>query len=338
MPNQDYKSKECFIIAEIGMNHDGSFGIAKAMIDTASKCGVNAVKLQTHIAEAETLPVAPMPPYFHDEPRYEYFQRTAFNNTQWELLKRHTIKRGVEFLSSPFSIEAVDILEKVGIDKYKIPSGEVTNIPFLEAISQTKKPILLSSGMSSWAELDEAVNTILQYHDHVTVLQCTSAYPCPYEKVGLNLMLEMHERYNLPVGLSDHSITNYASFAAVTLGASVVEKHFTLSRQMYGSDAKHSLEPLELKDLVDGIRAIEVMLRRKMKKDVTPEIETMKQIFEKSVVTLVDIPKGESIERNMLGCKKPGTGIPTKRLSDIIGCIAVRNIPKNCLLSEDDYQ
>jgi N-acetylneuraminate synthase len=148
------------LIAEVGSVHDGSFGNAKCLIDVAAECGADAVKFQTHIAEAETLRDAPMPPYFTGEPRFEYFQRTVFNEAQWRELKAHCQARGVEFLSSPFSVEAVELLEEVGIERYKIPSGEVTNLPYLEHIAQTGKPVLLSSGMSSWAELDEAVNTI----------------------------------------------------------------------------------------------------------------------------------------------------------------------------------
>ena len=306
------------------------------MIDTASKCGVDAVKFQTHIASAETLRDAPMPPYFRGEPRYEYFERTAFTREQWHALKEYCEGRGVEFLSSPFSTEAVEQLEEVGVARYKIPSGEVTNLPYLEVIAQTGKPVLLSSGMSSWAELDEAVNTILRYHNRLTVLQCTSDYSCPHEQVGLNVMLEMRERYKLPVGLSDHTLTNYAAYAAVVLGASVIEKHFTLSRQMYGSDAKHSLEPAEMADLVQGIRAIETMLASKVNKDDIARFAPMKSTFEKSVVSLMDIPAGALITEGMIGMKKPGTGIPAKRFREVLGKQARRWIKKDSLIREED--
>jgi N,N'-diacetyllegionaminate synthase len=245
-----------FIIAEIGSVHDGSLGNALYLIDAAAACGVDAVKFQTHIAEAETLPNAPMPPYFKGEPRFEYFKRTGFTLEQWQQLKKRCDEHGVMFLSSPFSEAAVDLLESVGVEQYKIPSGEVTNLPMLEKIAQLNKPVLLSSGMSSWSELDLAVKTIRQYHDKLTVLQCTTEYPCSYEHVGLNVMLEIRGRYSLPVGLSDHTLTPYATFAAVTLGASVIERHFTFSRKMYGSDARHSLEPDDMADLVRGVRAI----------------------------------------------------------------------------------
>ena len=328
-------SERVLVIAEVGSVHDGSLGNAQKLIDVASECSADAVKFQIHIAAAETLRDAPMPSYFTGEPRYEYFERTAFTLKQWCELKAHCQERGVEFLSSPFSIEAVELLEEVDVARYKVPSGEVTNLPYLGVIAQTGKPVLLSSGMSSWAELDEAVNTILRHHDRLTILQCTSEYPCPYEQVGLNVMLEMKERYGLPVGLSDHTLTIYASLAAVTLGASVIEKHLTLSRLMYGSDARHSLEPNQFADLVRGIRAIETILASKVDKGDVARFASMKATFEKSVVSLVDIPAGTLITEAMIGLKKPGTGIPAKRLGEVLGKRARRRVPKDTVIREE---
>jgi N-acetylneuraminate synthase len=237
----------------------------------------------------------------------------------------------------PFSIEAVDLLESIGVSRYKVPSGEVSNLPLLEVIAQTGKPVLLSSGMSSWAELDEAVTTILRHHSQLTVLQCTSEYPCSYEEVGLNAMQEMRDRYGLPVRFSDHTLTPYASLAAVVLGAAVIEKHLTFSRQMYGSDARHSLEPHEFAELVRGIRAVETMMAAKVDKDSTAvRLREMKSIFEKSVVSLVEIPAGAAITGEMVGVKKPGTGIPARRLRDVVGRCAVRDIAKDTILQEED--
>jgi len=325
------------IIAEVGSVHDGSFGNALRLIDVAAGCGADTVKFQTHIAAAETLKNAPAPPYFKGEPRYEYFERTAFTLSQWQALRTYCQEKGVEFLSSPFSIEAVELLEKVEVKRYKIPSGEVTNLPLLEVVAQTGKPILLSSGMSSWQELDQAVNTIIRYHTRLTLLQCTSEYPCPPEQVGLNVMLEMKQRYNFPVGLSDHTLTSYASFAAVALGASVIEKHLTFSRSMYGSDAPHSLEPPEFAELVKGIRAIETMLKVKVDKDnIDERLKTMKAVFQKSLVSLRDIPAGTIITRDMIGCKKPGTGIAPDSIGDVTGKKAVRHIRKDSIISWDD--
>lgn len=325
-----------YIIAEVGSVHDGSFGNAKKLIELAAECGADAIKFQTHIAVAETLRDAPMPPYFKGEPRFEYFDRTGFRLEQWRALAEHATASGIELLSSPFSIEAVELLEEVGVSRYKIPSGEVSNIPLLEAVARTGKPVLLSSGMSNWRELDAAVETIRRRHDRLTVLQCTSAYPCPNERVGLNVIGEMRARWGLPVGYSDHTLDNHAAFAAVTLGASAVEKHLTFSRKMYGSDALHSAEPPQFADLVRGIRAISAMLANPVDKDRLDDLRLMKEIFEKSVVSTVDIPEGAVITAEMVAVKKPGTGIPAARLGEVIGSRASRPIPRDRLLREEE--
>ena len=324
------------VIAEIGSVHDGSFGNAQRLIDTAAEVGADVVKFQTHLAEAETLRNAPAPPYFQGEPRFEYFERTGFTLEQWRQLKNHCDLRKIEFVSSPFSIDAVDLLERVGVARYKVGSGEITNTPMLETIGQTKRPVILSSGMSSWAELDEAVNVVLRHHDQITLLQCTSSYPCPYEDVGLNVMLALQERYRLPVGLSDHTLTIFAPIAAVALGASVIEKHLTFSRRMYGSDARHSLEPDEFREMVAGIRAVQEMLAAPVDKDATARrLQPMKDVFEKSVVAAVDIAPHATLTAEMLTVKKPGVGIPARRLPELIGRTTIKAIPKDTLLSED---
>ncbi len=330
-----YMGAPVLIIAEIGSVHDGSFGNAMKLIGLAKECGADAVKFQTHIAEAETIRNAPQPPYFTGEPRFEYFKRTGFSLPQWKALKAHADKLKIEFMSSPFSLEAVQLLEKVGMKRYKIPSGEITNIPMLRRIAKTKKQVILSSGMSSFSELDDAVKTIRKEHSDIVILQCTSEYPCPYGQVGLNVLEEMKKWYKCPVGLSDHTLTTYAPLAAVTLGASVIEKHLTFSRTMYGSDAKHSLEPAEFTDMVNGIRAIEEMLVSKVVKDAK-NMRQMKQIFEKSVVSVCAIKKGTVITDAMIAVKKPGTGIPARKFEDVIGRKAKRDIAADCVLQEDD--
>lgn len=326
-----------FIIAEFGMLHEGSFGNACKMAEVAKQCGADTVKFQTHIAEAETLPNAPMPSFFKGEPRFEYFSRTAFTLDQWKKLRVHCDEVGIEFMSSPFSIEAVDLLEKVGMACYKIPSGEVTNIPFLERVAKTKKPVLLSSGMSSWDELDAAVGVFQKSGNPLTVLQCTSIYPTPPEKVGLNVMLEMKKRYApCAVGLSDQSLTNYAGYAAAALGASVIEKHVTLSRHCYGSDAKHSIEPAEFADFVKGIREIETILANPVDKNDLKDFLEMKRVFEKSIVSLRKISAGTVITEALVGIKKPGTGIAPKRYKQLIGRRAKRDIEAGQILLESD--
>lgn len=326
------------VIAEVGSVHDGSFGNALRLIDAAAECGVDAVKFQTHLAAAESLRDAPAPSFFTDEPRFAYFERTSFSLDQWCRLKARCEEKGVEFLSSPFSEEAVDLLESVGMARYKIPSGEVTNLPLLDKIARLSKPILLSSGMSAWAELDRAVEAVRRHHDRLTVLQCTSAYPCPDDQVGLNVLAEMRERYGLPVGLSDHTLTPYASLAAVALGATVVERHFTFSRKMYGSDARHSLEPAELLELVRGIRAIETMLAHPVDKGGAERFVDLKRVFEKSVVTTRSIAAGTVIARSMLAVKKPGTGLPAARLDEVVGKRAARDLTADALVMPDDVR
>jgi len=325
-----------FIIAEIGSTHDGSMGNAKSAIEVAAECGADAVKFQVHIAAAETLRDAPMPSYFKGEPRFEYFDRTGFTREEWLELKANAEERGMTFLSSPFSTEAVELLESIGMERYKIPSGEVTNLPFIDRIAQNGKPVILSSGMSSWEELDRAVATVTAHHRNLTVLQCTTEYPCPPENVGLNVMLEMKERWGLPVGFSDHTLSNAAAMAAVTLGASVVEKHFTLSKRMYGSDARHSAEPEQFAELVSQIREIETIQSSIVDKSDISRFADMKEIFQKSVVSQVDISEGATITREMLGIKKPGTGLAPERLADIVGKRATRAVPAHSIFQESD--
>lgn len=325
-----------FIIAEVGSVHDGSLGNACKLIELAANCGADAVKFQTHISAAETITNAPMPSYFTGEPRYEYFTRTGFSPADWKKLADCARKNNIEFMSSPFSEDAVDLLEEIGIIRYKIPSGEVTNLPMLKKIAATKKPVLLSSGMSNWAELDSAVAALQSYGcDNLSVMQCSSRYPCDDAHVGLNIIKEMQDRWKLPVGYSDHTLDNDAAIAAVALGAKSVEKHLTFSRHMYGSDAAHSAEPAQFKALVKSIRAVEVMLKNPVNKDDISDYSDMKNIFQKSVVAIVEIPKGSMIQREMIGFKKPGSGIPAAEWEKVVGRKAKLNIPFDTLITNE---
>jgi N,N'-diacetyllegionaminate synthase len=321
-----------FVIAEAGMNHDGSLGNAIRLAEVAAECGADAIKFQLHDAAAETTRDAPSPPYFKHESRFEYFERTAFSDEQWGTLKAACERAGIEFLCSVFSTDAVERLEPLGVLRYKIGSGEVTNLDLIRRVAATGKPVLLTSGMSSWDELDRAVETA---GDDLTVLQCTSEYPTPPERVGLNVLTELRERYGRPVGFSDHTVGNYAAFAAVALGAAVVEKHFTLSKELYGPDASMSMEPNELEDLVEGIRDIEAMLASPVDKDDLEPFAEMKRVFEKSVVAVADIPAGATIDRGMVAAKKPGTGIPAARIGDVVGRTARTAIAADTVLTED---
>ena len=327
------------VIAEIGSTHEGSVGLAKCFIRSAADCGVDAVKFQTHIFGAESLLDAPNPPYFRNESRKDYFERTSFCKEQYLELKRYAEEEcGVDFISSPFSIEAVELLEEVGINTYKIPSGEVTNIPLLERVAGTKKKILLSSGMSSWEELDQAISVLKsQGSEDIVLLQCTSIYPCPPKLSGVNLLEKMKKRYSLPVGFSDHTLGVSIPIYAVASGATVIEKHFTLSKKMYGSDAKNSTEPEEFKMLVDSIRSVEEAISSDHDKNtVSPEILEMKTVFEKSVVSAVDIKKSTILNESMLTMKKPGTGIPPSKLNLLLGKVVLRDIPMDSIIKLED--
>lgn len=316
--------------------HDGSFGNACKLIELAAKCGANVVKFQTHVADAETLASAPSPAYFKSETRIEYFRRTAFSRPQWQELVRVAHGNGLAFVSSPFAIEAVEILEQAGIDAYKIASGEVTNLPLLERIAATRRPVILSSGMSDWTELDRAVEVLRPCGDLV-VMQCTSAYPCPVEKAGVNVIAELSARYALPTGLSDHTQGVAAAVAAITLGAACVEKHFTFSRAMYGSDAQFGLEPADFARYCAEVRDAWHLLANPVDKSDLAPFADMKQVFEKSIVTAAPVKQGEPLTRDRLAFKKPGTGIRADRLADVLGRRALRDLPRDHVLSDKDF-
>ena len=327
------------IIAELGMTHDGSLGQAKCMIMTAAQCGVDAVKLQTHISGAETIRNAPKPPYFKGEGRYEFFERTAFDMEQWKELKECAIENKVEFISSPFSIEATDFLLELGIDCFKVPSGEITNIPYLVHLAEAKVPVIVSSGMSSLKELDECMEIFLKRDCNVALMQCTSEYPCGPEHVGLNIIDLFKERYpGVPLGFSDHTGGEWASIAAFQKGAHLIEKHFTLSKLMYGPDAKMSMEPDEMSTLCSSIKNLETALLNPVDKENTDQFKEMKVIFQKSIVAIKDIPKGTAITEDMIGYKKPGTGIPTKYYKEIIGKKTRRELHFDDIIGFDDIE
>lgn len=325
-----------YVIAEIGSVHDGSFGNACRLLEVAADCGADAVKFQTHIAEAETLLDAPSPSYFSAEPRAAYFRRTGFSREQWISLAKVAKARNVDFLSSPFSLEAVDLLEDVGVGAYKIASGEVSNVPLLEYVGKTGKPVFLSSGMSSWDELDAAV-AALRPSRELTLLQCTSVYPCMPEQVGLNVMLAMQQRYRLPIGYSDHTMGFSAPIAAVALGATVIEKHFTFSRLMYGSDAKHSMEPDQFRQLCSELKDTGRMMANPVDKDDLSSVSDMKLIFEKSIVAAADLAANTIIEMHHLAFKKPGDGIPAAKYQDFVGRRVVKAVQADHKFVKEDF-
>ena len=322
------------IVAEIGNNHDGSLGQARALIRAAEEAGADAVKFQTHIADAEMLPSTPTPPHF-DEPRYEFTKRMELSKDDHLALKASAEELGLLFFSSPFSVAAVELLEEVAAPAYKIASGEVTNPPVVEAVAATGKPVLVSTGMSGLEDIDAVVATLRESGSPFVILQCTSKYPCPPEDVNLRAMEGLRERFDAPVGLSDHTPDIYTSIAAIALGAVVIEKHFTLSRRLYGPDHHASLEPDDLRRLVDGARQVEAALGT-TEKVRDPDLDPARATFEKSVVTTMAVKEGAVIEPSMLTTKRPGNGIPAVRLQELVGRRTARALEANHLLEEAD--
>lgn len=322
------------VIAEIGNNHDGSIGQARALVDAAAEAGADAVKLQTHIADAEMLPSTPTPPHF-DEPRYAFTRRMELSYEQHVELKSRAEERGLVLLSSPFSVEAVELLERLDVPAYKIASGEVTNPPLLEAVGRTGKPVLLSTGMAGFEDVEAALAILREHGGEVAILQCTSTYPCPPDQVNLRAIASLAERFGCPVGLSDHTADVYTSIAAVALGAACVEKHFTLSRRLYGPDHHASLEPADLARLVEGVRQVHAALGSG-RKERDPALDPVRATFEKSIVATARIPAGTVIERSMLTTKRPGNGIPATRFAELLGRRAARDIEPDRLLAEKD--
>jgi len=330
-----------FIIAEIGSVHNGDFRTAKKAVSLAKECGADAVKFQLHISEAETLKDAPSPAYFKAESRWDYFKRTAFTPKQWKKLKDHCDSKGIEFMASPFSEDAVDVLKELKMRIWKIPSGEMTNLPMLRKIASFGQKIILSSGMSTWAEIEAAIKAInrVSRRNKLIILQCSSEYPCPHERVGINIMEEMAKRFRIPVGLSDHTLDIFTPVVAVSRGASVIEKHLTFSRDMYGSDARHSLEPDEFASMADGVRVAHKILSSRVSKNrLAGRYRGMKKIFEKSIVAKRDLPAGTRLKKSDLDYKKPGTGISAADSDSIVGMTLVRPVSRDQMLTRRDFR
>jgi N-acetylneuraminate synthase len=303
--------------------------------------GANAVKFQTHIAAAESTVEEPWRTKFspQDDSRYDYWKRMEFSEEQWHGLKRHADERGLVFLSSPFSFEAVELLTRVGLEAWKVPSGETANTPMLDRMIATGLPIILSTGMSSLDEIDFAVNRVQEAEVPLVILQCTTAYPCPPEKVGLNMISYFRERYGCAIGLSDHSGTIYPGLAAAAFGLQLLEVHVTFSREMFGPDVEASITTSELGKLVEGIRFTEKMMANPVDKEaMAQDAADLRAMFTKSVVVRRDLPAGTVLGEADLTLKKPGTGMAAARLPEVIGRRLKRAVAKDTLISEDDLE
>jgi N-acetylneuraminate synthase len=333
--------QRCLIIGEVAQAHDGSLGMCHAYIDAIADAGADAVKFQTHIADAESTPAEPWRVKFspQDETRFEYWQRMEFSEPQWRGLKQHADERGLLFLSSPFSNEATELLTRVGVAAWKMASGEINNQPMFELMADTGLPILISTGMSPLEEIDAAVQRVQQRKLPLAVLQCTSAYPCPPEKVGINLLSFFRDRYGCAVGLSDHSGCIYPGLAAASLDTDVLEVHVTFSRRMFGPDVPASLTIEQLQQLVEGVRFIEAMRAHPIDKDaMASELSDLRSMFNKSVVARTDLSAGTVLCEHHLVLKKPGTGIPASRMSEVVNRRLKHPVAANTALREEDFQ
>lgn len=330
------------LIAEIGQAHDGSLGILYSYIDALAAAGVDTVKFQIHIADAESSDEEAfrIPFSYEDKKRIDYWRRMEYSSDQWLEIKKYCEAKGVAFLASPFSIAAVDLLEKIDADRYKIGSGETRNFLMLDKIAKTKKPIILSSGMSSYQEITEAVDCIKVHHDNITIMQCTTSYPTPAEKVGYNVIGELRSRFpKFKIGLSEHTSQVATGIAAVALGAELLEFHAVFDKRMFGPDASSSLTIDEVKHLVDSVRFVEAGLRNKIDKDDLRPYASVKPIFEKSLAVRTDMHAGQIITYDDLETKKPaGQGVPASSYKSVIGRRLKKVKHKNSFLTEEDLE
>ena len=330
-----------FIIAEIAQAHDGSLGTVHAYIDAVAKTGCNAIKFQTHIARAESSIHEPFRVKFskQDATRYDYWERMEFSLIQWKEIKQHCDEVGLEFMSSPFSNAAVDLLEEINVKRYKIGSGEVNNFVLLEKIAQTGKPVIISSGMSSYVELDATVQFLKDRDVNFSILQCTTSYPTNPTQFGLNVIKELKEKYKVTVGFSDHSSSIAACIAATALGAEILEFHVVFNKEMFGPDVKSSLTMKETTDLVSAVRNIDIALQNPIDKNDNSKFKDLKQIFEKSLAVNKSLPKGHVITFSDLETKKPkGFGILASEYKQILGKKLIKNFDQWEFLNHNDFE
>lgn len=324
-----------FVIAEAGINHNGSYKIARKMVEAAKKAGANCIKFQTHIVEKEMIRSNIKPGNISKKTLWNIIKSCELTEKEEEQIKNYCRQLKILFLSTPFSKEAVDRLEKLRVPAYKIGSGELTNLPFLHYIAQKNKPVILSTGMSTISEIRKAVNLFKSHKIPLILLQTTSSYPSAYSDVNLGVIEKYDKFFNVPIGISDHSPGIYVPLGAVAKGACVVEKHFTLDKKMRGPDQKLSLEPLEFQELVIGCKAVKMALggTKRILKSEKPILKFARG----SVVSIKEIKKGEKFTNENISTKRPGTGsIPAKEYYRLIGKRAKRRILPDKQLSWAD--
>lgn len=326
-----------FVIAEAGINHNGSFSLAKKLVIMAKKAGASCIKFQTHITEKEMLKTNIRPGNISKKTLWSIIKNCELSENEESKLSKFCKEKKILFLSTPFSINAVDRLEKIKMPGYKIGSGELTNLPFLEKIANTRKPVILSTGMSEMDEIKSAVSFFKSKKTPLAILQTTSIYPANYSDINLGVLEKYSRLFKIPVGLSDHSIGIYTALGAVAKGASIIEKHITLDKKMPGPDQKLSLDPKELTELVNGCNAVKQALgsTKKILKNEKPVL----QFARESVVTISQIKKNEIFSEKNISTKRPATGeIPAKNFFNIIGKKAKHQIPNNTQLTKFDIK
>jgi N-acetylneuraminate synthase len=313
-----------FIIAEAGVNHNGSIDLALQLVDAAKASGADAVKFQTFRADQLATRAAHKAAYqerttSESETQFEMLQRLELDAAAHRRIIEHCSESGIQFLSSPFDIRSADLLESLSVSLYKVPSGEITNFPFLQHVAQKGKPIILSTGMSTLGEVEEAVNVLRDAGSRqLTLLHCVTEYPAPYGEVNLRAMQTLKLAFGLPVGYSDHSPGIEISIAATALGAEVIEKHFTLDRALPGPDHAASLEPDELKEMVTAIRNVEAALGSGIKAPAPCELPNI-SVARKSIVAAKTLPAGHKLRHEDLEIKRPGNGLASKFIPALLG-------------------
>jgi len=325
--------RPCFIIAEAGINHNGDVGLASDLVDAAVDAGADAIKFQTHFPEHEMLRGGATAAYV-GESLFDLLTRTALSRDDHYTLRDRARAKGILFLSTPFSREAADFLETLGVPAFKTGSGELTHLPMQQHIARKGKPMIISTGMSTPEEIDRTVQTVRAEGAEFALMHCTSTYPTPYPHVQLDCIPALERQYGVPIGFSDHTLGSFVAFAAIATGAKLFEKHFTVSRTLPGPDQRGSMEPAELADLVRGIRAIEQA--RGATKAIQPGEQDVRNMALHSVVSIRDIAAGATIRAEDVWAKRPGTGIPARQLQDVVGRVAKRAIAKDRLIAWDD--
>ncbi|MCF0051026.1 N-acetylneuraminate synthase family protein [Dyadobacter sp. LJ53] len=329
---------EIYMIAEIGQAHEGSLGLAHSYIDALASSGVNAIKFQVHIAEAESSIFEPFRTTFsyEDSSRMDYWKRMEFSNEEWIGLKAHCEMKKLDFIASPFSISAVGLIERIGVSTIKIGSGEMNNLLLLSAAAKVADRIILSSGMSSLCELDDAM-AVLKNKCKTSLLQCTSSYPTGPHQWGLNVISVLKNRYSIPIGFSDHSGDIFASLAAAASGAEILEFHVTFDQRMFGPDSTSSINIDQVKQLVKGVRQIETALKFPVDKSNCSEYGTLKTLFGKSLAVNNNLEKGHILALPDLEAKKPaGYGIPPAHFETIVGRQLKHDLTKWSFLNFSD--